>query len=220
MARWSKTLTPEAQLGFLTALRGGALVAAAARGAGVAISTLYWRRKSDPLFAMSWEAAAALSAEAPGRRVPFDARRRKLFLAAFERSCNLRDACARTGVDPATVYRHIAADPAFERDCRGALERGGDALDRRAGEERLAAGGRLAAHRIEPKGEMTRDFDEIMRLLARYARKDGSIGPRFVRRSRVRRWDIDDAIALLGKRLEAMQPKWGRSKVRRKGIGD
>jgi hypothetical protein len=216
MARWSKTLTIEAQAAFLSALRGGALVEAAARDAGVAVSTLYWRRKRDKLFAMMWEAAASLSAEAPGRRRPFEAQRRALFLTAFEKSCNLRDACARTGVDPATVYRHIAGDPEFEQGCRGALERGSEALEREAERQRLASARGMIAHEIEPKGVMTRDFEEIMKLLARYERKDGSIGCRFVRHGRQRRWSFDDAITLLAQRLERMKPGWGRSNARRK----
>ena len=63
---------------------------------------------------------------------------------------------------------------------------------------------------------MTTDFDEIMKLLARYERPDGSIGPRFVRHGRQRRWSFDDAIALLDRKLGNLQPGWGGRKRKRK----
>jgi len=209
MPRHSKTLTPAAMAGFLAALRGGALVVAAARAAGVAVSTLYWWRKRDAVFASAWACAVALSAGAPGRRLPFDGRRRRRFLVRFERSCNARSSCAEAGVHPATLYRHIGRDPGFERDCRTALGRGGARLVRELAAERAARARRWARHRIVPRGEVTRDFDEAMKLLARWERPDGSIGPRRVRPGRMRRWSFDEAIALLAKRLRAMEPGWG-----------
>ena len=194
---------------FVAALRGGALVEAAAREAGVAISTLYWRRKRDPLFAAAWDSAVALSAGAPGRRLRFGAGRRRRFLASFERSCNLAWACEETEVDPGTVYRHVGRDPGFERGCRAALARGVAQLERELAAERAARARRWASHEIVPIGRPTADFDEAMKLLARWDRPDGSIGPRFVRHGRQKRWSFEDAIALLAKRLRAMEPGWG-----------
>ena len=200
---------PAQMAAFVAAVRGGALVEAAARAAGVAISTLYWRRKRDPLFASAWDLAVALSAGAPGRRLRFGAGRRRRFLASFERSCNLLWACAETKVAPATVYRQIERDPGFERGCRAALARGVARLERELAAERAARARRWASYEIEPAGEMTKDFDEAMKLLARWDRPDGTIGPRRVRHGRQKRWSFDEAIALLAKRLRAMEPGWG-----------
>ena len=209
MARTSKTLTPASQAAFLSALREGALVAAAARGVGVAVSTLYWRRKRDPLFASAWDMAARLSAGAPGRRLRFGAGRRRRFLAAFEGSCNMLWACEEAGVHPATVYRHIGRDGGFERDCRRALARGYHYLEGELAAERAARARRWARYDIVPTGEVTQDFDEGMKLLARWERPDGSIGPRRVGYGRMKSWSFEEAIALLAKRLRAMEPRWG-----------
>lgn len=208
---------PARMAAFVAALRGGALVEAAARRAGVAISTLYWRRKRDPLFAAAWDLAVALSAGAPGRRLRFGAARRRRFLASFERSCNLLWACEEAGVHPATVYRHIERDPGFERRCRAALARGVARLERELAAERKARTARWARHEIVPIGRPTADFDETMKLLARWGRPDGTIGPRRVRHGWQKSWSFEDAIALLAKRLRAMEPGWGGRSSAKKG---
>ena len=208
MARWSKTLTPAAMAAFVAALRRGALVEAAAREVGVAISTLYWRRKTDPVFAFAWEAAASLSAEAPGRRLRFAGRRRELFLAAFEASCNTSMSSRATGVAACTVYRHIGRDADFRGDCRTAYRRGTTGLERRAAAERAAARERWASYEIVPVGRPSGDFESIMKRLARWERPDGTIGPRQVRHGRMRRMSFEEAIVLLAKRLRSLEPRW------------
>jgi hypothetical protein len=217
MARYSTTLTPATQAAFVAALRRGALVEAAARAVGIAISTLYHRRKRDPVFAFAWDAAAALSAAAPGRRLRFAVARRRRFLGAFEGSCNILHSCAQAGVHPATVYRHIGRDTGFEAACRKALARGVARLARELAAERAGRARRWSLHEIVPTGEPTRDFDEVMKLLAQWDRPDGSIGPRRVRHGRMRRWSFDEAIALLAKRLRAMEPGWGERGGAREG---
>lgn len=208
MARWSKTLTPAAQAAFVVALRGGALVEAAAREVGVAVSTLYWRRGRDPVFAFAWEAAAALSAEAPGRRLRFAGRRRLRFLAAFEASCNTSRSCGETGVHTATVYRHIKRDPGFRGDCCTAYRRGTAGLERELAARRAARARRWARHEIVPVGRPSGDFEQVMKLLARWDRRDGTFGPREVRYGRMKRMSFDEAIALLAKRLRSLEPSW------------
>ena len=64
----------------------------------------------------------------------------------------MSDACARTGVDPATVYRHICRDPEFERDCDSALERGYVALEAEAVAQRAEQARRMLDHEIVPRG--------------------------------------------------------------------
>lgn len=205
----ASALTPAVQAAFVAALRGGALVEAAARDAGVAISSLYWRRHRDPVFAAAWNAAVALSAAAPGRRLRFAGARRARFLARFAASCNILMACAETGIHPATVYRQIGGDRRFERGCRAALARGTARLERKLAAEREAARRRWARHEIVPTGVMTQDFDEQMKLLARWERPDGSLGRRFVRRGWLKSGSFDEAIAALDRRLRAMEPRWG-----------
>jgi hypothetical protein len=105
-----------------------------------------------------------------------------------------------------TVYRTIGREPGFAREVAEALERGYERLEEVLASEREKAPERLRAlvEGIDPKGEMTGDFDEQMRILARYRRRDGSLGPRFVSHGRRRRWTFDEAIELVAKRLRAL----------------
>ncbi len=52
-------LIPAVQAALLAALRGEALVVAAAASVGVALQTLYRRRKRDPRFDSAWTEAEA-----------------------------------------------------------------------------------------------------------------------------------------------------------------
>jgi hypothetical protein len=206
MPRYSKTLTPAAQAAFLAALAGGALVVAAARQAGVAISSLYCRRRRDEDFADAWEMAVDASRGAPGRRAPFDAARREDFLSRLGRGCTAAEAAAAAGADPSAVSRRIRRDPDFARAHTAALRRRFERIAIAAGRERAqaAARARTRAWDIAPTGEPTADFDEAIKLLARWDRRDGSLGRRFVRFGRMKRtWSFDDAIKPLARRLRA-----------------
>lgn len=214
MARYSKTLTPQSQAAFLAALRGGALVVAAARAAGVAVSSLYCRRARDAGFAAAWAAAveastplwrrppAPLAGANPARRARLAGWRRDAFLAALADTCHAADAAAAAGIDKATVHRLIRRDPGFARDCAAAVARGTAHLFREDEAERAAA--RAWRLPIAPTGRPTQDFDEAIRLLARWERRDGSLGRRFVRHGRMTRWSFDDAMALLARRLRGL----------------
>ncbi|HET9639887.1 MAG TPA: hypothetical protein VFP12_11845 [Allosphingosinicella sp.] len=211
-------LTPAVRAAFLAALRGGALVEAAAAEVGVRPGTLYRRRRRDPGFDAEWTAAAEASQrweyrKAPGakarlvrtkRRLRFGGARRAAYLAELARTCNSSDSARWAGVDPTTICRHLRRDPGFARDCAAALAMGYAALELRLAEEQAAARRRLDWRAIEPTGRMTGDFDEGMRLLARWTRPDGSIGPRFVSRGRQRRWSFEEAIVLLERRLRGL----------------
>ena len=186
MARYSKTLTPEAQAAFVARLRGGATVAAAARAVGVALSTLYWRRARDPDFADAWTIAVETGADPapPGkrRRNRFAGWRREAFLDQLERTCDTKNSAAAAGVHKATVHRHIARDPGFARANAATLERGYRRLESEAEQEREAA--RLDYRELEPAGPVPGDFDTQFRLLERWGRPDGSVGPRRAGRGR------------------------------------
>ncbi|HYD36985.1 MAG TPA: hypothetical protein VEA60_05195 [Allosphingosinicella sp.] len=222
MPRYSKTLTPAALAGFLAALRRGAAVVEAAAGVGVAVSGLYCRRKRDAAFDAAWRFAAEASsgwtwddgtgrkarAEGTRRRLRFAGRRRAAFLLVLERDCNTNGAAAETGVHRSTVRRHLRRDAGFAQEAGEALRRGYAELERESAEARAAmqaridSGERLRA--IEPRGRISRDFDEQMRLLARWDRRDGTLGPRRVRRGRMRSMSFDDAMVVLARRLRWM----------------
>jgi hypothetical protein len=214
-------LTAEAQGGFLAALRGGAMVEAAAASVGVAISTLYWRRKRDARFDSEWTAAAAASAgwvieRGKGekarlvrskRRLRFDRARREVFLGGVELSCHTREAAEAALVHRGTVWRHARRDPGFARDNEAALERGYARLERLAVEERAQAAerarrrGRIAA---APDARPPADFEAQMRLLEQWRRRDGRLGPRRVRRARLRTSSFEEAMGRLERRLRAL----------------
>ena len=201
MARCSRTLTPAAQAAFLAALRGGALVEAAAAGLGLPLSTLYWRRKRDPVFDLAWSAAARLSRDSgTGRRLRFAAEDKSRFLATLPSDCDTGAAARRIRFHPCTIYRHLGRDPAFARGKELALWRGYDRLGREAEEEAAARAGRLR-DRLEPPPEADvrgDDFDSLLTRLDRYTRPDGSIGPRVVRWPAARNvWSFERAIVAL-----------------------
>lgn len=223
MARYSKTLTPATQAAFVAALAGGALVGAAAKVAGVSLSTLYWRRGRDVALADAWRAAVAASGGVaqPGlgskkRRMRFDAARRAHFLAGLPTCCDTTACAAAAGVDVATVHRRIARDPDFARASKAALARGYALLEAEAVRQREARAERLGrrdwavAPHAPPRIETDADFDRAMKLLARYERRDGTIGPRRVRYGRMRRCSFEEAIAALDRKLRGLGLRSGR----------
>ena len=56
---------------------------------------------------------------------------------------------------------------------------------------------------------MSKEFDRVMQLLARYSRPDGRVGFREVGEGRARRWSFDDAIRALDRALCAMGARHG-----------
>jgi hypothetical protein len=187
---------------------------------GIALATLYARRKRDALFDLAWSAAAELSSgwawdvaagrsvRLPGakRRTRFGARRREAFLRVLERDATPTARRSRPG---STARRCAGTSPATRasRSAGAALGRGFEALDRletaarEEVQERLRRG--ELQSRIEPKRGMTRDFDHQIRLLRRYERPDGTIGSRRVRHGRMRSMPFEDAIALLDRTLRS-----------------
>lgn len=181
MARYSKALTPAAEAAFLEALRGGALVGAAAALAGVAVSSLYCRRRRDSRFDSAWAQAAEAglwAGEGPrrvrtGRRLRFSGARRGAFLDSLERSCDTKDSARRAGVWASTVYRNLKRDPRFARANSKALERGYRRLAGEAALERARSAARLR-RALElgppPTGRPPADFERMIRLLDQWWR--------------------------------------------------
>ena len=143
------------------------------------------------------------------RHVRFDERRKGIFLAHFARSCDLLAAAAAAGVCERTVYNH-RVDPAFAEAFQAALEEGYGWLESEAARQRLEAQQRLRAAMDEaeaagnplPLEEQGVEFDRTMKLLARWDRRHGRLGPREVRRGYPRSMSFEDAIILVDKALD------------------
>ncbi len=201
---------------FLTELRRGAKHEDAARAAGFCRSSFYRLRDRDPGFAALWADAIAHSSGpryvSPGkgrqlqlrrnRNVRFTEKRREIFLDHFAGTCNLTEAAEAAGVSEAPVFAHRAKNPDFAARFQQALEQGyarleADILRRRVEEQQ-----RLKA--IEPKGEPEPEFERALKLLARWERRDGTLGPRTVSHGRQKSMSFEDAMELLDRRLEAL----------------
>lgn len=195
-----------AKAAFVSALADGLRLGAAAEAAGHALASFYLHRARDPGFAEAWEEAAASSAKWANRRLRLTPERASAYLESFARECNTTAAAAAAGVHRATVYRRIAGDPAFARAHSAALEQGYASLEIEAALEREAQAEEW--RRREPAdvgARPTQDFDEQMKLLARYTRRAPRRDSRPRRRALSREEAIEDLMVKLdrmGARLE------------------
>jgi hypothetical protein len=208
------------------ALGEGALVEAAAKQAGLALSSLYWRRERDPAFAAAWDDAIEQSARPvliaaqnkrelqlqKTRRVKFTPARRETFLAHFAATGDEQAAAAKAGVSVDTVYRLRRLDPDFAAAWQAALEAAVARLDAELVRQRLAAVERMRAAVEAGAGaprdpEQAEEFERTLKLLQRYdrrARGSSAPGARTVHRDRLRQWSFEDAMARLERKLKSM----------------
>jgi hypothetical protein len=142
------------------------------------------------------------------RSVRFGAARKKIFLDHFAGTADAFAAAAAAGVSYSTVYEHRARDPQFAEDWDGALRQSYVLLEAEAVRQRLEAQAKLRQN-PEPTGEMAKEFERVMLLLARMDRRDGRIGMREVGRGHQRRWTFEEAIGALDKRLRALGLRHG-----------
>lgn len=197
--------------GYVEALRRGLSLKDSAKAVGFGATALWQARKRDPAFAEAVEAAldhantprlVCRSARRkwqlrrPGnlRFVPW---RQELFLQHFAGTCDQQAACEAAGVSVRTVDRHRLTDPVFAAQYQTVLDQAYVRLEAEALRQRLAAQKRIAEaleKGIEPLGEMAQEFERVMKLLARWDRKQGGPGHRFVGHGRQQRWSFDDAI--------------------------
>lgn len=217
-------VTEEAKGVFLTEMRRGARQVDAAKAAGFSRSAFWRLRDRDPGFAASFAEAVSVSsgpryvsrgAGRPlqlrrNRRVSFTDARKELFLDHFAGTGNLAEAAERAGICESTVFKHLRSDEAFLARFRDALKLCHLRLEAYLAERRLKGQERLK--QVEPKGEPEPEFDRAMALLQRWDRRDGSVGRRARGHGHIHRWTFDDAIKLLARRLQAMEPRTGLPK--------
>jgi len=146
------------------------------------------------------------------RHLRFDERRKGVFLAHFARSCDLLAAAAAAGVCERTVYNHRRVDPVFAEVFQGALHEGYARLEAEAARQRLKAQARLRAAMDEaeaggtplPLEEEGAEFDRTMKLLARWDRRHGRLGPREVGAQYQPAISFEEAIAFVDRRLRSL----------------
>jgi hypothetical protein len=202
---------------FLLALKRGASLRDAARAAGFSLGGFWKVRKRDPAFDAAVEEALELSnaprfiAPTNGRRLQlrrirrlrFVEWRRELFLEHFAGTCDVASSAELAGVCESTVYRHRVKDPDFAAAFQEALEQGYARLEAEAVRQRVEAQNRLREG-VEATGEIAAEFERVLKLLSRWERRGGGVGPRTIARSRQKSWTFDEAILALEARLRAL----------------
>jgi hypothetical protein len=217
---------------FVAALRQGRSREAAAAAVGFPLGSLYTARARDPLFRLAWEWAMDLYAWylrvgeplppdedgaeiriAPANRRPlqrrrmnwvkFNESRQQIYLDHFAATADSGAAAARAGVCIHTVDTHARRHPEFAAVRAEALKIAVARLEAESVRQRLEAQRRLS-ETLSPSGEVAEEFERVMKLLARWDRKDGSLGLRPRPPSPSEVWTFDAAIAALEKRLTAL----------------
>ncbi len=234
-----RLIDAEAKAVFVAALRANAHREEAARAAGFPLKSLYGARRRDPVFALAWSWALALAAAdeqaarasargardedvviriAPHNRRPlqrrrmrwvrFTEKRQQIFLDHFAGTADFGASAEAAGVSPATVTAHCRKHPEFAALKDKALREAVASLEAEAVRQRLDMQRRLAEN-LEPKGELAAEFERVMKLLARWDRRDGRVGPREIGHGRQRRWTFDEAIEALDRKLRALGLRYG-----------
>lgn len=222
---------------FLESLRSGASLQEAAAAAGFPLRTLYDARARDSVFQFGWESALELAAIderggelalrtadgkpvriAPNRNrllqrrqmawIRFTDKRQQIYLDHFAGSANTEAAAAAAGVSPKTVSAHARKHPEFAAVQAEALRIACARLEAESVRQRLEAQRRLSDN-LEPTGEMAQEFERVMKLLARFDRKDGRIAAREVGHDHQQVSTFEDAIEVLDRKLRALGVRRG-----------
>lgn len=218
---------------FLEGLRDGVAREQAAAAAGFDLGSFYNARKRDRVFRLAWEWALDLAAidERGGelsrrgaeggpddriapkgsrllqrqkmRWVKFTARRQQIYLDHFAGTADSEAAAAAAGVSTHTVRAHARKYPEFEAAESEALRYAYVRLEAESVRQRLDAQRRLSEN-LAPAGEIAEEFDRVMKLLARYDRREGRIGRREVGAASRQRSTFDEAIEALDRKLNAL----------------
>ena len=223
---------------FLEALRDGVGREAAAAAAGFPLGSLYNVRARDSIFRFAWiwaldlvaidERGGELSRRTadgrPGDRIApkrgrllqrqrmgwvrFVAKRQQIYLDHFAGTADAEAAAAAAGVSTHAVNAHARKHPEFAAVEKEALHIAYARLEAEAVRQRLEAQRRLSEN-LEPTGELAQEFERVMKLLARYDRRNGGVGRREIGRGRQQRWTCDDAIELLDRQLGKLALRHG-----------
>jgi hypothetical protein len=217
---------------FVAQLRRGRTREEAAAAAGFPLQSLYAARARDPLFRQAWEWAMDLHAWyqkvgeplppdddgvevriVPANRRPlqrrrmnwvkFNAARQQIFLDHFAGTADAGAAAAKAGVCIGTVDVHRRRNPEFAAAWQVALDHAVTLLEAESVRQRLETQRRLGEN-LCPVGEMTQEFERVMKLLQRWDRRNGPSGPRPRPPGPSEVWTFDDAILALEKRLTAL----------------
>jgi hypothetical protein len=222
---------------FLSFLREGASREEAAAAAGFPLGSLYNARARDSVFRLAWEWALDLAAiderggelslrsldREPARIAPkkgrllqrqtmrwikFTDKRQQIYLDHFAGTADSEAAAAAAGVTTHTVRAHARKHPEFAAVEKEALHVAYARLEAEAVRQRLEAQRRLSEN-LEPSGEVAQEFERVMKLLARYDRKDGRIARREVGHGHQQRWTFEQAIQELDGRLRKLGVRRG-----------
>ena len=137
------------------------------------------------------------------RWVKFNEKRQQIYLDHFAGTADAQAAAAAAGVTYAAVRAHGRKHPEFEAAESEALRYAYARLEAEAVRQRLEAQRRLSEN-LEPTGEVAEEFERVMKLLARYDRKDGRVAWREVGPGNRQRRTFDEAIEALDKKLNAL----------------
>jgi hypothetical protein len=223
---------------FLESLRSGASREEAAAAAGFPLGSLYNVRARDSVFRLGWEWALDLAAiderggelsrrtadGRPGDRiapkggrllqrqkmrwVKFNDGRQQIYLDHFAGTADCEAAAAAAGVTTHAVRAHARKHPEFAAVEKEALHMAYARLEAEAVRQRLEAQRRLTEN-LEPTGEIAREFERVMKLLARYDRKDGRIAAREVGAGQEQVGSFEEAIEALDRKLRALGVRRG-----------
>jgi len=137
-----------------------------------------------------------------GRPVKFDRAKKQLFLDRFAGSCDFTASAGQVGVSTWTVKRHLASDPAFAGGFADALKVAYMGVEAEAVRQVHEA---QQAYRLSPDSPAAAlSFDRALALMRFYRRPDGSLGAR-TRTGAQTRWDFDEAMAALDRKLDAFE---------------
>lgn len=212
-----RLIDDEAKAAFIAAVLRGARLPDAAAEAGFTIEGFYGARSRDPAFKTRWVEALEASAGEErtarnnGRRaqtrkmrhVKFTAARQEVFLYHFAGSCDAEAAAEAAGVHASTVYKHRQRDRGFAALFQQALELSYPRLEAEALRARIEAQERLKEGLL-PAGEVPAEFDRQLKLLRRWDRRNGEVGPRRVSPPPEPGCSFDEAVEALARRLKAL----------------
>jgi hypothetical protein len=223
---------------FLEALRSGQSREEAAAAAGFPLGSLYNVRARDSVFRFAWLWALDLAAiderggelsrrtadGEPGDRIAptrgrllqrqkmrwvrFTDKRQQIYLDHFAGTADAEAAAAAAGVSTHAVYAHARKHPEFAAVEKEALHMAYARLEAESVRQRLEAQRRLSEN-LEPTGEMAQEFERVMKLLARYDRRDGRIAAREVGPGHEQICSFDEAIEALDRKLRALGVRRG-----------